>query len=106
MVERDRLEGERRVAEEAVLPARAVEVAEPDDRGADLGPDGVDRLALVEVLAAVAVAVDGQQHLRLDLRRSGRTRCAAPNSGAAEDQTAPSDAVARKAAIVSGMFGR
>jgi hypothetical protein len=30
----------------------------------------------------------------------------APNSGAAEDQTAPSDAVARKAATVSGMFGR
>ena len=30
----------------------------------------------------------------------------APNSGAALDQIAPSEAVARKAATVSGMFGR
>ena len=29
----------------------------------------------------------------------------APNSGAALDHTAPIEAVARKAAIVSGMFG-
>ena len=29
----------------------------------------------------------------------------APNSGAAEDQIAPIDAQARKAASVSGMFG-
>ena len=30
----------------------------------------------------------------------------APNSGAAEDQIAPSEATAKKAGIVSRMFGR
>ena len=67
VVERDRLERERVVAEEAVLPAAAVEVAEPHDRRADLLADRRDRRAAVEVLAAVAVAVDREQHLRLDL---------------------------------------
>jgi hypothetical protein len=67
VVERDRLEGQRRVAQEAVLPAGALEVAEPHDRRADLLGDRVDGLPPVEVAAAVAVAVDREQDLRLDL---------------------------------------
>jgi hypothetical protein len=67
MVERHRLELQLRRAEEAVLPAAAVEVTEPHDRRGDLGRDRVDRVAAVEVAPAVAVAVDREQQLRLDL---------------------------------------
>ena len=71
VVERDALEGQLRVlAEEAVLPAAAVEVAERDELAADLAVDARDGLRAVEVLAVVAVAVDGQEHLRLDLREA------------------------------------
>ena len=72
VVEGHGLEVERAVGgpEEAVLPAAAVEVAEPHERPADLRVDRVDDGAAVEVPAAVAVAVDGQQHLRLDLREA------------------------------------
>ena len=54
---------------EARLPARAVQVAEGDEvlESSDLAGDGAYGLAPVEVAPAVAVAVDGQQHLGLDL---------------------------------------
>ena len=56
-------------AEKPVLPAAAVQVAEADDlrQPAHLGGDPLDDLRAVEVLAAVAVAIDRQQHLGLDL---------------------------------------
>ena len=61
MVEGEVGELERRVGgpEEAVLPARAVEVAEADDalERSDLGGDRLDAAGPVEVAAAVAVAV-------------------------------------------------
>jgi hypothetical protein len=71
--ERDALELQRRrpVAGEAILPAGPVEIAEPHDaRAGQLGGDRVDLRAAVEVPAAVAVAVDGQEDLRLDLREA------------------------------------
>ncbi len=58
--------------EEPVLPARPVQISEPHDplERWDLGRD-LRHLALpVEILAAVPVAVDRQQHLRLDLREA------------------------------------
>jgi hypothetical protein len=64
------LELERAVLQEALLPAGAVEMAEPDELAADLRVDAVDDAGAVEVLAAVAVAVDRQQDLRLDLREA------------------------------------
>jgi hypothetical protein len=64
MVERDRLELERAVAQEAVLPAV---LPQQHDGRADLLADRRDGRALVEVLAAVAVRVDREQHLGLDL---------------------------------------
>ena len=71
VVERHRLELERAVPEEAVLPAAAVEVAERDRLGRR-SPRAIAATvgAPVEVLAAVAVAVDREQHLRLDLREA------------------------------------
>ena len=56
-----------RLAQEPVLPAGAVQVAQPHHRRADLRRDALHGLAAVEVLAVVAVAVHGQQHLGLDL---------------------------------------
>ena len=73
--------------------------------GPQLGEDARCDLAAVEVLAAVAVAVHGKEHLRLDLRETVDHAARAPYSGAALDQIAPSEAVARKATIASGMFG-
>ena len=70
VVERHLLELEVIGPLEAVLPAGAVEVAEPHDPAADLGRDPLDRLAAVEVAPVVAVAVHGEQHLRLDLREA------------------------------------
>ena len=55
------------VAAGIVGPARAVEVAQREDVPAGLGGDALDGLAAVEVAPVVAVAVDRQQHLRLDL---------------------------------------
>ena len=48
-----------------------------------------DHLAPVEVLAAVAVAVDREQHLRLDLREAVDDAARAPKSGEQHDQIAP-----------------
>ena len=59
----------------------------------------------VEVLAAVAVAVDREQHLRLICAKRSIT-LRAPKSGEQLDQIAPIDAQARNAATASGMFGR
>ncbi len=72
VVERHRHELERRVVrpEEAVLPAAGVEVAEPHERPADLRMDLLHHLRAVEVTPAVAVAVDREQHRRLDLREA------------------------------------
>jgi hypothetical protein len=71
VVERHPLELQlRAVAQEAVLPAGAVEVAERDELAADLLVDAGDGVRAVEVAAVVAVAVDGEQHLRLDLREA------------------------------------
>ena len=70
VVERDALEGQLARLLEAVLPARAVEVAEAHQPAADLLVDAAHGVRAVEVAAVVAVAVDGQQHLRLDLREA------------------------------------
>jgi hypothetical protein len=70
VVERDALELEGALAEEALLPARAVEVAQAHQRSADLPVDPLDDLRSVEVAPVVAVAVDGEQDLRLDLREA------------------------------------
>ncbi len=58
------------LAQEPVLPARAVEVAERDHvlERRDLVRDLAHHPAAIEVLSAVPVAVDRQQHRRLDLR--------------------------------------
>ena len=53
-----------------VLPAAAVEVAQPHERPADARVDLVDDLRAIEVAPAVAIAVDGEQHRRLDLREA------------------------------------
>jgi hypothetical protein len=71
VVEGHLLEGQRLVAgHEIRRPAAAVEVAEAHDRGADLLGDAGDDLAAVVVAPAVAVAVDGKEHLGLDLREA------------------------------------
>ena len=59
-------------AEEPVLPARLLEVAELHDalERRDRVGDPLDHRPAVEVLATVAVAVDREQHLRLDLREA------------------------------------
>ena len=54
-------------AEEPVLPAAAVEVAQAHERPADARVDLLDDAAAVEIAAAVAIAVDREQHRRLDL---------------------------------------
>ena len=65
--------GHRRGEAPAFLQAgevgRGAEVGDDDDalQARDLGGDVGDRLEPVEVLAAVAVAVDGEHHLGLDL---------------------------------------
>ena len=106
VVERHRLELELRRAEEALLPAAAVEVAEPHDRRADLRRDRLDGLARGRSRGRRSGSRRSPAAPSARSGRSGRTTLRAPNSGAAEDQTAPSDAVARNAAIVSGTFGR
>jgi hypothetical protein len=67
VVERQWSELERPVGQEAFLPARAVQVAQAHEPAADPGVDLGDHLPPVEVPAAVAVAVHGEQDLRLDL---------------------------------------
>jgi hypothetical protein len=70
VVERDLLEGE--LLRLGQVPLLVREVGHPDrvleagDRCLDLR----DLVAAVEVLAVVAIAVDRQQHLRLDLRKT------------------------------------
>jgi hypothetical protein len=92
MVERHRRELERRARwpEEPLLPAAAVEVAEAHERPADLGMDLLDDRRAVVVAPAVAVAVDRQQHLRLDLREAVDHRARAEVRRAARPDRAES----------------
>lgn len=70
-----------------------------------LGPHGLHHIALVEILAAVSLAVDREENLRRDLRKRSTT-LRAPKSGEALDQTAPMLETARNAMTASAMFGR
>ena len=65
-----------------------------------------DHLAAVEVLAAVAVAVDREEDLRLDLGEAVDDAGGAEVGRAARPDRADARRVARKATIASGMFGR
>jgi hypothetical protein len=67
VIEGDALEGQVPGLLEPWLPPRAVEVAEPHEPAAHLPVDAAHDLRPVEVAAVVAVAVDRQQDLRLDL---------------------------------------
>jgi hypothetical protein len=55
--------------------------------------------------SVVAVAVDAEEHLGLDLAKRSTTE-RAPKSGEQLDQIAPIDAVARNAITASAMLGR
>ena len=90
--------GERRLRVEVAEQHR---VRDRRQRGEQLLHDGEP----VEVLASVAVAVHGQEHLRLDLREAV-DHAAGAEVRRARDQIAPIDAHASCAAIASGMFGR
>ena len=65
----------------------------------------VDSARRVEPLAAVPVAVTDEEDARLDLPKRSST-AAVPKSGELDDKTAPIDAVASIAMIVSGTLGR
>ena len=71
-------------------------------RGEQLLHDGEP----VEVLASVAVAVDGQSSTFGSICAKRSITLRAPKSGEQLDQIAPIDAHASCAAIASGMFGR
>ena len=70
VIERHRLELQRARTEEAVFPARAVQVPEPYDASSHFFSDLVYLCPAVEVLAPIAIAVDPQQHLGLDLSKA------------------------------------
>ena len=79
MVERDGVEHELGAgrSEEHVGEAVAAEISDPHERPADLGVDLLDDRRAVEVAPAIAVAVDCQQHLGLDLREAVHDRARA-----------------------------
>ena len=64
----------------------------------------LDLRAQLEDLAAIGIAVAGNEDPRLDLANRSRIP-RSPKSGEQDDHTPPSDAVARKNAVVSGIFG-
>ena len=63
-------------------------------------------VAPVEVLAAVAVAVDGDEHLGLDLGEAVDQAARRRSRASSTTRSRPMLAQARKATTASGMFGR
>ena len=115
VVERHRLERHRRRGGRAVMVeerrpsvlARRVEIGQPHDvvERRQRGDDLCEMSSAVDVLVAVPVPIDGEEHLRFDL---GPPIDHGPHAefGAHDDHTAPRLAVARNATVVSAMFGR
>ena len=116
MVERDRFEGEgllgprRQVGPRHLVRAigrrRWVEVRDQDGalKGRQLGAERVDDLAAIERLSPVRVAIDRDEHLRLDLDEP-IDQARVPKSGEQLAQIAPMLAHASSAMTASGMFG-